>query len=71
MILDIGGSLQITIYGQDGVEVSSEVEQRVIKDLNSGELYFNLNSKKIVNTDFEDVFTVEYEVLPNTEYNFE
>lgn len=70
MILDIYGSLDISIFN-NGVEVAKSEEKEIINKLNSGDLYLNLYSKIIVNSDFKKVYTVDYEILPNTEYNFE
>lgn len=72
MILDITGSIKYTIYKLDGKEVTKEEEAKIVSQLNEGELYFSLGSAQIVDTDFEKVFTLEFEeVLVNTEYNFE
>ena len=53
MILDINGSLEVTIYDKNDVEVSEELEQQIIKELNGGEieggnLFFGLESNRIL-----------------------
>jgi hypothetical protein len=71
MILDITGSLEVTIYDKDGVEVSKQKEQDIIKALNKGDLYFSLKGEAIMNTNFEYLYSVEIDIMDSTEYNFE
>lgn len=69
MYLDINGTLELTIY-KDEFEIAPEKEKEVIDLLNKGELFISLASGTITDLDYNTVYTFEFEVGDDTEYEY-
>lgn len=69
MQLDLNGTLELTIY-KDGFEITPEKEQEVIYLLNEGELFIGLSSGTITDLEYNTVYTFDFEVEDDTEYEY-
>lgn len=70
MLLDITGTLDITIYDLEGNEVSEEVNNEIVLKLEKGIYSLGLASKTITDIDYNLLYNFDFIVEYNTEYDF-
>jgi len=72
MIAYINGTIEMSIFDKDGVEVSEEREQEILKKLQDGSFCIGLASRNIndLENNMEVVGTFEFEVVDG-EYEFD
>jgi len=69
MILDITGTLLIVFY-KNNQPVNKKEEKEITEKFQKGDLFLGLESKKIFDDKLKVLYTFEFEVEENTEYDF-